>query len=895
MIKAEWQFLAKNKFILIVLCVIVLIPSIYAVIFLKSLWNPYGELQDLPVAIVNQDHSTTYQGKKLALGHDLTDNLKHSSALGFHEVTSTAQAKKGLRQGKYYMVLTIPKDFSKNATTLLNKRPKKMVIHYDTSSGHSFFAGKATTSAAKNIQSKVSQQVTKTYAKTLFTAIQKLDQGLASAQSGNQKLATGSQTATSANQEITKNLDTLASSTLTLANGTESLNHGLDQYIYGVTALQAGNQKLQTGLAQLAAQSPTLVTGISQLDQGARNLTTGTNTYVAGTQKLAQNMTTVNQGTATLNTGLQQLNQKTGNLTTSTQALQTGATNLTASLQQLGTSGSTIANQLTQLSQQLAADTPASTKLNTQITALDQTLAQLNTSNDAMVQVKNDLDQLQTTLNQNSATDLADQVARVADAQNLTATQKQAILAVIKTNDTQTAAIQQATTTLATSITALANDLPAKTTTIAPVTQADSSSSLAQLATATEQLAGGIQQAATGSETLTTGLTTLNNGLPALTGGIQQLSQGSAQLATGTAQLNTGSQTLANSGTQLTSGTQSLSQGLDQLTAQTPTLVQGIQQLNTGAQTLGTGYQQLSANNATLMAGGEKLANGQTQLTTGAEKLANGSGQLTDALTQISTGNQTLATKLGTAAKQAKMNPSQLTYAQVAKPVTTTHDETDKVPNNGTGMAPYMMCVSLFVGALALNMMFDLYTPRRFPDGPLGWWASKASIWGGFVLFASILMGTLVMVVDGLSPVQTAATFGMLLLIGLTFMSIVVWLNLVFGKAGAFFSMVLLVLQLGSSAGTYPIELSSHFFQVLHPWLPMTYGVNGLRQALMIGDSIWPDVRVLFIFFTIFTLLTLLFFTRRRSKMKSINFDDPLAVQATQNKIAARLAKRKEA
>ena len=87
----------------------------------------------------------------------------------------------------------------------------------------------------------------------------------------------------------------------------------------------------------------------------------------------------------------------------------------------------------------------------------------------------------------------------------------------------------------------------------------------------------------------------------------------------------------------------------------------------------------------------------------------------------------------------------------------------------------------------------------------------------------------------------------MLLVTAMAFMSIVYWLNLVMGKPGAFFSMVLLVLQLGGSAGTYPLQLTNHFFQTIHPWLPMSYSVAGLRETLMIGHSAIPQLIVLFL------------------------------------------------
>ena len=119
MLKAEWAWLKQHKFYLLVIFVLFFVPSIYAVTFLSSLWDPYGAVKNLPVAVVNHDKSVKYQGKKLTVGSDLKKQLEKSKAMDFSFPTDAA-AKKGLKDGKYYTVITIPENFSKNATTLLD-------------------------------------------------------------------------------------------------------------------------------------------------------------------------------------------------------------------------------------------------------------------------------------------------------------------------------------------------------------------------------------------------------------------------------------------------------------------------------------------------------------------------------------------------------------------------------------------------------------------------------------------------------------------------------------------------------------------------------------------------------------------------------------------------------
>ena len=133
MIKQEWKNILKNHWIQIVLVALILIPSIYTVVF-------------LPVAVVNKDKAVEYNDKKLDVGDQLVKKLKDNDSLDFHFVNSK-EANKGLKNGDYYMVITIPSNFSKNATTLLDKNPKKMVLNYTTNPGTNYVASKMDDSA----------------------------------------------------------------------------------------------------------------------------------------------------------------------------------------------------------------------------------------------------------------------------------------------------------------------------------------------------------------------------------------------------------------------------------------------------------------------------------------------------------------------------------------------------------------------------------------------------------------------------------------------------------------------------------------------------------------------------------------------------------------------------
>ena len=224
--KREWQKILKNPWMIISLIAIITIPAIYTSVFLGSMWDPYGDADQLPVAVVNHDKKVTYEGKTLQVGDDLVKNLKDSGSLDFHFV-SDKKAKAGLKSGKYYMIISIPENFSKNATTLMDKNPKQMKLTYKTNPGTNYVASKMDDSAMAKIEKSVREKVTETYVKTVFDQIKTAGSGFQKAADGSGKIESGAKKLKAGNDTIEQNLKKLASSTLTFQNGAKSLSVGL--------------------------------------------------------------------------------------------------------------------------------------------------------------------------------------------------------------------------------------------------------------------------------------------------------------------------------------------------------------------------------------------------------------------------------------------------------------------------------------------------------------------------------------------------------------------------------------------------------------------------------------------------------------------------------------------
>ena len=333
---------------------------------------------------------------------------------------------------------------------------------------------------------------------------------------------------------------------------------------------------------------------------------------------------------------------------------------------------------------------------------------------------------------------------------------------------------------------------------------------------------------------------------------------------------------------------QQLSAQQTQLQAGVSTLNNGVNQLAPNAITAFNGYNSVRFANNQLLAGSTSLTNGLNEAKSGSQKLANGasllesrSGALIDGTSQLASGADTMANKLADVSNRIKIQPTgATTQQQIANPVKLEMTEKGNVPNYGYALSPYVLSLSLFVGALVLNVIYPIRKTFSEQESAIRWWLSKASVAGvAAFMQATILMLVMVFFL-GLTPEHPAHFIGAIYLTSFAYMSIVSLLVIVLDNPGRFLAMVLLVLQLGSSEGTFPIQTANGFFQAINPLVPMTYSIRALRQAIsggldnaFYGDSMW----VLAGFLLVANLLTIGFFAyrgKRKFAHTSVDGDD---------------------
>ncbi|NQN32754.1 YhgE/Pip domain-containing protein [Streptococcus suis] len=808
----------KKTTTLITILGVACVPALYNISFLTSMWDPYGRLDQLPVAVINQDQSASFQDKTLTIGDDMVDNMKESKSLDFHFV-SEKDAEKGLEEGDYYMVITLPEDLSEKATSLLTNQPEPITISYQTSKGHSFVASKMGESAMEKLKTSVSETITQTYTTAVFDSMREIQTGMVEAADGSQQLTDGASQLESGSQTLSNGLTTLTTSGQALVTGANQLAIGVVSYTDGVNQAATGSQTLASGLTTYTNGVASLASGAEQLNANSSQLIAGVGQLQSGASQVEQLVTGANQ----LQAGLEQLASSTSlsaEQSSQIQALLTGLPQLQAAISQLNDSLSSIGG--------LVVDTSTLSSLLTEMGAQAQGLL---------------------TAVQTDKTASIEALQATATYQNLPADQQAELVGALQNSPSTTATVAQ---TILDQLSQLSQTLSSLQSLSGMATQMNQlQSAVGQINTAANQALPG---ATTAIENLSSGLNQVNTALN------QQVLPGTQTLTSGVSQLQ---RQLSSGASQLMFGVTAYTAGVAQLAAGGAQLVANNSSIQSGGGQLTSGLATLASNSSQLVSGSGQLASGSQQLIAGADQLASGGKTLTSGITSLRTGSETLTNSLSSASQQLSVVSVEDKNAQaVSQPVTLEHSDQDDVKTNGVGMAPYMVSVALMVAALSANVIFVKHIDNRSYKNRWDWAKGKLLLNGIIAsLAAVILYGVLRLI--GIEPAHPMATLGLILLASWAFMALVTALVGWNNRFGSFASLIILLLQLGSSAGTYPIELSPRFFQVIQPYLPMTYSVSGLRQTIsMVGNSS-HQVWILSLFLVGFMGLGLLIYNQK--------------------------------
>jgi putative membrane protein len=212
------------------LAFVVLVPLLYGGLYLWSNWDPYGKLDQIPVAVVNDDKPVTVNGQTINAGKLFVDELKKDRIFDWRFV-DRAEAARGVHDTDYYFEISVPSDFSRKLASGAEATPQRarMLITLDDANG--YIVGKMAQTVQASLENKISAAAVSAYFQSVFDNLESLRNGITQAVDGAGRLRDG---AASAEQ------------------GSASLSSGLGELKAGADKLAPGAQQVADGVSAIA-------------------------------------------------------------------------------------------------------------------------------------------------------------------------------------------------------------------------------------------------------------------------------------------------------------------------------------------------------------------------------------------------------------------------------------------------------------------------------------------------------------------------------------------------------------------------------------------------------------------------------------------------------------------
>lgn len=805
LVALDWKRIVKSPFAFLLIAALVIIPSLYCWFNVWALWDPYSNTQDLTVAVYSADQPATFRDQKIAVGDELMDQLKHNKQLGWRFVDSKKAVQEGVKSGKYYAGVVVPKHFSTDLLSFVDGKIHKPKLDYYVNEKINAIAPKITSTGASTLQNTISDEFVATVAKTLVKTFNK------------------------AGIKLDQNMPMIRRFASLVTNTNDQLPT-IEKYLAEVDDLQGKMPAIQAKL-----QTANEIAGyLPEVNQMAQKLTAA-NGYLPMVQDAGELATAVKGK-------LPEVQQADAGLTliaAANTSLSADLTTLQNQLQQLDNSQDTAAvkqamvERLTALAKRQGKVADNATSLAEMLERVQASLNKLTGKDDqvlagAIAQLK------EVAATATAVKDGAEALAK--DVPNLSTSEIQARLGALAKTADQFAAAANALKALdiGTSVKQVLNDFKAALE--------DASTTLA---TINNQILPELPSLLNGTKDLLTQahsfLVKAQQQLPALK---QELTDANTLLNGHMNLITSGVTTVADLyqndfpslKAKLTKATDFINQDLP-----------GIEKDLTN----------------TLALANEKMPQLQSGLDDAHTFIKNDWPTLKDAIQKgaaaIKKGEKSV--DLSQLIKLLRRDATK-EAGFLAKPVELKQQSFYAIPTYGSQSAPFYLALCIWVGALLLGAI--LITEYRLPPA-----LSDATVkqmyvarWLTFVGLGMLqgliaALGNLFLIGTYVVDKPLYLLFSMML--SVVFVSILYMLISLFGNIGKGIGIIILVLSISGAGGNFPVVLSGKFFQMINPWLPFTYAVNLLRETVggIYWPNLWLDLAVLAAFGISFFLLGL--------------------------------------
>lgn len=273
----------------VLIALLIVLPVVGAASYMWAMWDPKAYLKDIPIAVVSEDAGVG-EGKDFTnYGEQIADGMLDLNYLNFQKDTPQGAADK-LERGEYMMVVTIPKDFSAKAATIIDENPVKPNINFELNDFYGTQSAFITGSLVPELQASVSQAVTAEYAAEVVNGLNELSSGLGEASDGAKQLDDGAGELRNGGVEAVNGIGQLKAGTGELQTGAGQLNAGAGELRNGAGQLATGAGELSKGMDELRKGTGELATGAGQINGGVKELTDMLIPILSGAQGPVQNL-----------------------------------------------------------------------------------------------------------------------------------------------------------------------------------------------------------------------------------------------------------------------------------------------------------------------------------------------------------------------------------------------------------------------------------------------------------------------------------------------------------------------------------------------------------------------------------------------------------------------------
>jgi putative membrane protein len=832
--KQDLRNIKRVPLFALILLAIAVLPALYAWFNLESTWDPYANTKGIQIAVVNEDEGVEIEGESINIGEEIVHSLKENQDFGWNFI-SKREAEKGVKLGNLYAAIYIDKNFSSNLVKVLDGNPTQAEIVYQVNEKMNAIAPKMTSAGANAVVSKINDKLIEETSKALLEQLDKLGIKMEEELPTMRKIKR-------IVDEIHKSfpeINHFAESLMEIEENWDKIDNRIEQFIglqdyfpqidKGAEYIfrleeqlpkinQIGNEvlKIEQSIPELEKAVEKLTIFRDRFTEVGEQLKDGLEKANVAKEKIAQmqNLIPVLEENREYAEEFLQIVESLKE-----QAAKTDSTMSEIFLQQIQfvSETATLTDQVIEefynkdsLEEATKYVTNLNEQLTNQIAVIDQIIKYYELMNQKQQneQIQDMIDKL--TVLRNKMETLQQSVNSLQNEINNGNFNSEKLKEIREKNQ----AVKEASTTLMNML----NSEQGK-----------------NLTTAFMDLMERIEQSNSGLENLYSELESLGN--------VLNLSNDI---------VNKSGETIERLINELPDVEAKVNKLVDITEEELPKVVNTIENLAKFVNEKLPSFEKLVHNVAHMMKTDypkmkEKYKNIATLLTEKAPKVKNSLHDINrysrEYLPEFEHVIDELADRFKKIEEEDQINKLIVLLRNdldkesefFANPVDLKEEHLFEIPNYGSANAPFYTTLSIWVGALLLS---NLISTNVHPIDMRKEYTLRHVYFGKLIIFLIIgILQSLIVSVGNLLLLGVYTKHPVFfvvfsMLISIVLMTIVYTLVSIFGNIGKGLAIILLVLQLSSSGGTFPIDVTPPFFQAIHPFLPFTYAINLLREAV---------------------------------------------------------------